>query len=61
MSQHTLCGRPLTYGDTEQIKALKELRRKAEEEEERQRKRAAGKITKFEIILVARGWLKLSL
>lgn len=49
-----LCGRPLTFGDVEQIRVLKEMRRIEEEAEERERKRAAGEKIPFDVCLRVR-------
>ena len=55
MSPTMLCGRPLTYGDAEQIKALKILRRATEKEEERERLREAGELKIFSVTVEATG------
>lgn len=52
-----LCGRPLTFGDIEQIRTINALRVKEEEKEIRQKKMDAGELVKFEIDLRVEGTL----
>ncbi len=46
---HHLCGRPLVFGDTEQIAEYKKINREAASEEERERERAAGNLKTYTV------------
>ena len=47
--QTIVCGRPLTFGDIEQIAVINSLRAKEEEKELRKKKIAAGELVEFEV------------
>ena len=51
----TLFGRPLTFGDTEQIAHINALQAKERNKEERERKLAAGELVKFEVTMRVEG------
>ena len=55
--KETLCGRPLIFGDIEQIAAINSLRVKEEEKELREKKMAAGELVEFEVDLRVEGTL----
>ena len=52
-----LCGRPLTFGDVEQIAHINALQEKEKEKEIRQKKIDAGELVEFEIDLRVEGIL----
>ena len=50
-----LCGRPLTFGDTEQIAHINALQAKERDKEEREKKMASGELVEFEVDLRVEG------
>ena len=53
--QTMICGRPLTFGDIEQIAVINSLRVKEEEKALREKKIAAGELVEFEVDLRVEG------
>lgn len=53
--QTMICGRPLTFGDIEQIAVVNSLRAKEEEKALREKKIAAGELVEFEVDLRVEG------
>ncbi len=55
--QTKICGRPLVFGDIEQIAVINSLRAKEEEKARRGKKIAAGELVEFEVELRVEGTL----
>ena len=53
--QTMVCGRPLAFGDIEQIAVINSLRAKEEEKALREKKIAAGELVEFEVDLRVEG------
>jgi len=53
--QTLICGRPLTFGDIEQIAVVNSLRAKEEEKALREKKIAAGELIEYEVDLRVEG------